>query len=235
MILELRGLSAYYAAANVIDDVSLSVALGEVTGVIGPNGAGKTSLLRAISGVGVRRDGEIIFQGERIDGLNPDEIVARGLSHCPEGGELFPRMTVKENLVMGRFRRRGRGGLSAALDEMFDLFPVLRTRQKQLAGSLSGGERQMLAIARAMMAKPDLLMLDEPSLGLAPSVVQAVGAMIQTIQAGGSSVLLVEQDVHFALSIATDVYLLENGHVTLAGKREEVVQDDRIQTAYLGA
>ena len=233
-ILELRDVSLYYGKIRAVDRVSLSVPADSIVGVIGPNGAGKSSLLRAISGVQVRVEGEIRFRGTRIDSLSPDKIVRLGIAHCPEGSQLFPEMSVKENLLMGAFTRRSRSDVQEGLTETFALFPILEERQTQQAGTLSGGERQMLGIARSLMGKPQLLMLDEPSLGLSPAIVNRLAEGIQRIHARGISVLLVEQNTQFALKFSSMVHLLEGGRVALSGRPAAIAGDRQVKAAYLG-
>lgn len=233
-ILELRDVSLYYGKIRAVDRVSLSVPADSIVGVIGPNGAGKSSLLRAISGVQVRVEGEIRFRGARIDSLSPDKIVRLGIAHCPEGSQLFPEMSVKENLLMGAFTRRRRADVQEGLSETFALFPILEERQTQQAGTLSGGERQMLGIARSLMGKPQLLMLDEPSLGLSPAIVNRLAEGIQRIHARGISILLVEQNTQFALKFSSMVHLLEGGRVALSGRPDAIAGDRRVKAAYLG-
>jgi branched-chain amino acid transport system ATP-binding protein len=202
--------------------------------LIGANGAGKTTTLRAVSGLLPLRRGRIEFQGQRLDGLGPAEIVARGIAHVPEGRQLFPTMTVRENLELGARTRPARSGRAEMLERVFELFPRLRERGEQLAGTLSGGEQQMCAIGRGLMARPRLLMLDEPSLGLAPVLVKAIFEDLARINGQGITVLLVEQNVLRSLHLAHRGYVLENGRMTLSGPRDELLASGHIKQAYLG-
>jgi branched-chain amino acid transport system ATP-binding protein len=231
-LLEVRNLNAGYGQIQVLRDVSLEVKSGEIVAVIGANGAGKTTLLRAISKVVPLRSGEIRFQGAAIDRLRPEEIVRRGISHVPERRELFASMTVLENLQLGAYQRQR--GVEDDLARMWDIFPILRARQDQIAGTLSGGEQQMLAIARGLMAQPQLLLLDEPSLGLAPLLVQEVLRIVSLLRETGRTVLLVEQNANGALQVADRAYLMEVGRVTLHGTASALLQAPRIRRAYLG-
>ena len=232
--LVVQNLTAGYGGATILSDLSVVVNQGSVTAVIGPNGAGKTTMLRAISGAGVQRSGTVVFDGVDLVRMRAHEIVARGVVHCPERAELFPRMTVRENLLMGAFAHRGRADLAAGLGEVYALFPRLRERNSQPAGTLSGGERQMVAIGRCLMAAPRLILLDEPSLGLAPQLVRAVGDALSAISENGATILLVEQNVALAVAKATYVYVLEEGRIVAEGAAEEVRGMDRVRRAYLG-
>jgi branched-chain amino acid transport system ATP-binding protein len=233
-LLRLDHVEAGYGDLLALRGVSLDVAPGELVALIGSNGAGKTTTLRAIGGLVACRGGRIEFDGERIDGLEPSAVVARGIAHVPEGRQLFAGMTVVENLVLGTQTPAARARRGETLDQVFALFPRLAERRRQLAGSLSGGEQQMLAIGRALMARPRLLMLDEPSLGLAPRVVRAIFDNLARINREGTTVLLVEQNVLRALRLCHRAYVLENGRVALAGSREELLADERVRAAYLG-
>ncbi|MGH7119861.1 MAG: ABC transporter ATP-binding protein [Acetobacteraceae bacterium] len=233
-LLSVDRISSYYGDARALVDVSLSVEDGEIVSVIGPNGAGKTTMLRTISGLIRPRRGSITFAGEPITAVAPHALIRRGLAHVPEGSRLFPQMTVRENLVMGAFGAptwKDRGKL---IEEMRVLFPRLGERIGQLAGTLSGGERQMVAIARALMARPHLLMLDEPSLGLAPKIVESIFAILLDINQKGVAVLLVEQNAELAIRAAKRAYLLENGSVVKAGQTEEFLADESVRRSYLG-
>jgi branched-chain amino acid transport system ATP-binding protein len=215
--------------------VSLEVRAGEIVALIGANGSGKTTTLRAVSGLLPLRQGRVELDGRRIDGLGPAAIVAAGVAHVPEGRQLFPTMTVRENLELGARTAEGRARRPETLTRVFALFPRLAERQQQLAGTLSGGEQQMVAIGRALMARPRLLMLDEPSLGLAPVVVGTIFANLGAINRDGLTILLVEQNVLRALRLSHRAYVLENGTITLAGPSPTLLADERIRRAYLGA
>ena len=233
-LLRVEGIEAGYGDLTAVSDVSLEVREGEAVALIGANGAGKTTTLRAVSGLLPLRRGRIEFQGQRLDGLGPAEIVARGIAHVPEGRQLFPTMTVRENLELGARSRAARSGRAEMLERVFELFPRLRELREQLAGTLSGGEQQMCAIGRGLMARPRLLMLDEPSLGLAPVLVKAIFEDLVRINAQGITVLLVEQNVLRSLQLAHRGYVLENGRMTLSGSRDELLASGHIKQAYLG-
>jgi branched-chain amino acid transport system ATP-binding protein len=233
-LLRVDGIEVGYGDLTAVRDVSLEVREGEAVALIGANGAGKTTTLRAVSGLLPLRRGRIEFQGQRLDGLGPAEIVARGIAHVPEGRQLFPTMTVRENLELGARSRAARSGRAGMLERVFELFPRLRERREQLAGTLSGGEQQMCAIGRGLMARPRLLMLDEPSLGLAPVLVKAIFEDLGRINGQGITVLLVEQNVLRSLHLAHRGYVLENGRMTLSGPREELLASGHIKQAYLG-
>jgi len=230
-LLRLTDVEAGYRDLVAVRDVSLEVRAGEVVALIGANGAGKTTTLRAISGLLPLRRGRIELDGERIDGRAPSRVVARGIAHVPEGRHLFPTMSVRENLELGA---RDRAGRAAGLDGVFTLFPRLRERQRQLAGTLSGGEQQMCAIGRGLMARPRLLLLDEPSLGLAPVMVKLIFEVLATINASGTAILLVEQNVARALALAHRAYVVENGRIVLEGPRAALQQSAHVKQAYLG-
>jgi branched-chain amino acid transport system ATP-binding protein len=233
-LLRVDGIEVGYGDLTAVRDVSLEVREGEAVALIGANGAGKTTTLRAVSGLLPLRRGRIEFQGQRLDGLPPAEIVARGIAHVPEGRQLFPTMTVRENLELGARTRAARAGRGEMLERVFELFPRLRERREQLAGTLSGGEQQMCAIGRGLMARPRLLMLDEPSLGLAPVLVKAIFEDLARINGQGITVLLVEQNVLRSLHLAHRGYVLENGRMTLSGPRDELLASGHIKQAYLG-
>ena len=233
-LLRVDGIEVGYGDVTAVRDVSLEVREGEAVALIGANGAGKTTTLRAVSGLLPLRRGRIEFRGQRLDGLPPAEIVARGIAHVPEGRQLFPTMTVRENLDLGARPRTARAGRGEMLERVFELFPRLRERREQLAGTLSGGEQQMCAIGRGLMARPRLLMLDEPSLGLAPVLVKAIFEDLGRINGQGITVLLVEQNVLRSLHLAHRGYVLENGRMTLSGSRDELLASGYIKQAYLG-
>jgi len=234
-LLELKNVSARYGDVQVLWGVSLSVREAEIATLVGANGAGKSTTLKAISGVVRTDDGEIVFAGERIDRLPPHEIAARGIAHVPEGRRLFRLMSVKENLELGAATPEARRLRGQSFDRAYTLFPKLKEREAQMAGTLSGGEQQMVAIARGLMARPRLLILDEPSLGLAPIVVREMFEIIQTINREGITVLLVEQNVHQSLKLADLAYVLENGRVVLEDTGRDLLDDERVREAYLGA
>jgi branched-chain amino acid transport system ATP-binding protein len=233
-LLTLDRVSAGYRRLQVLHDVSMRVEQGEIVALVGANGAGKTTLLRAISGLIGVTGGTITLEGQRIDGLRPERIVRLGLVHVPEGRALFGPLTVMENLQMGAYTRRDRAELASSLDEVFTLFPVLAQRRNQRADTMSGGEQQMLAIARALMARPRLLSLDEPSIGLAPNLVTAVLEAVTRIRDTGVTVLIVEQNATHALRISDRAYVLESGNITIEGRGPDLVDDPRVRTAYLG-
>jgi branched-chain amino acid transport system ATP-binding protein len=236
-LLQVNDLDVYYGPIQVLHQVSLEVEAGEIVAVVGTNGVGKTTLLRSISGVVPPRGGEIRFEGQSIAGLRPDQIVRLGISHVPERRELFASMTVLENLELGAYHRRGREAkaeIQRDLENIWGMFPILRARQKQVAGTLSGGEQQMLAIARGLMARFKLLLLDEPSLGLAPLLVQEVLRIVTLLREMGRTVLLVEQNATGALQVADRAYLMEVGRTVMDGTTTELLQEERIRRAYLG-
>ena len=233
-MLEINSLNVAYGRVQVLFDVSISVPEGELVTVIGANGAGKTTLLLTVSGVLRPQSGEISFEGERIDSLRPHEIVGMGLGHVPQGKELFPAMTVLENLEMGAHMVNEEDEYRQRLERAFDFFPRLSERARQRAGTLSGGEQQMLAIARALMAEPRLLLLDEPSAGLAPIIVDHLAEIILDLNRQGLTVLLVEQNAFLALEIARSAYVMESGLVVESGETKDVLESDLVRRAYLG-
>ena len=233
-LLEVNDLVAGYGPIRALDGVSLAVEEGELVAIIGANGAGKTTLLMAISGVVPLRSGAIHFGGRSLAGLEPHQIMRLGLCHAPEGRRIFPRLSVRENLELGGFTQTDRGRLARDIDEACGLFPVLGDRMSQLGGTLSGGEQQMLAIARALVGRPRLLLLDEPSLGLAPLIVAKVFEVIASLSARGIAVVLVEQNARAALKLASRGWVLETGRITLTGTGAELATDRRVRDAYLG-
>ena len=234
MLLEIKNLVVHYGRAQALQDVSLNVKPGEIVTLIGSNGAGKTTTLRTISGLKRASAGEIWFAGERIDQLAPYQIVKRGLCHVPERRELFPHMTVLENLMLGAFLQTDRIQIQKELDEIFAHFPVLKERRHQHARTLSGGEQQMLAITRALMAKPKLLLLDEPSLGLSPILIQQIAKVVRGINARGVPIVLVEQNARLALGLGHRGYVLETGKIVFEGTAQELIKNERVKRAYLG-
>ena len=233
-LLEVEDLGVSYGVIDALKGVSLKVEEGQVVALIGANGAGKTTTLRAVSGlVPSRKGSRIRLRGESIAGVKPHLLVARGLAHAPEGRGIFPNLTVEENLALGAYLRRDEG-VEADRKRCFELFPVLAQRRAQLAGTLSGGEQQMLSISRALMGKPQLLLLDEPSLGLAPQVVERIFATLREVNQQGVSLLLVEQNANQALRIASRAYVLETGQVVLEGTGEELLRSPEVRRAYLG-
>ena len=233
-LLELSNLDVHYGAIHALRGISFSVAEGEIVTLIGANGAGKTTTLRAVSGMLKPTNGTIKYCGADIAGLKPHKLVARGLCHAPEGRGIFPNLTVRENLLLGAFLRRDSQEIAKDEAKGFALFPVLKERAAQPAGTLSGGEQQMLAIARALMARPKLLLLDEPSLGLAPQVTETIFRIIEEINKAGVTILLVEQNAHLALGIAHHGYVLETGTVVQSGTGQELLKSPEIRKAYLG-
>lgn len=234
LLLELRAIHVVYGKVEALRGVSLELRQAEIVALIGANGAGKTTVLRTISGLRQPAEGEVRLRGERIDRLRPHQIVARGVSQAPEGRGIFPGMSVADNLAMGAHTRRDRAGIDEDYERAYGLFPVLRDRRRQPGGTLSGGEQQMLAIGRALMARPEVLLLDEPSLGLAPLLVQQILSIIEEINAQGTAILLVEQNAHAALRRAARAYVLESGRVTLSGSAASLLENESVQRAYLG-
>jgi branched-chain amino acid transport system ATP-binding protein len=232
-LLEVDDIHTYYGSIAALRGISLEVEAGEVVTMIGSNGAGKTTTLRSISGLLPPRSGSIRFEGVEIGTMSTGAIVARGISHAPEGRRCFARMTVRENLELGAYRRRD-ADITGDLERVFELFPRLRERDGQKAGTMSGGEQQMLAIGRALMARPKLLLLDEPSMGIAPNLVERIYGTIAEISADGTTILLVEQNANHALGLAGRGYVLETGRVVLAGESSELRDDPNVRKAYLG-
>lgn len=233
-LLDVQNIKVAYGAITALKGVSLSVGEGEVVALIGANGAGKTSTLRAVSGMLKPVSGNIMLRGQNITGHKAHTLVPKGMAHAPEGRGIFPNLTVEENLKLGAFLRNDTAGIEADAEKSFGFFPVLRERRKQMAGTLSGGEQQMLAISRALMSRPQLLLLDEPSLGLAPQVTQTIFRILREVNAQGVSILLVEQNAHLALGLCHWAYVLETGEVVMNGTGAELLQSDDIRKAYLG-
>ena len=232
-MLTIEALDAYYGEAQALYGVSLDIGEGEVVSVVGANGAGKTTLINALSGT-IERVGKAVFDGQRIDSLQPHVIAARGLVQVPEGRRLFNFMTVRENLELGAYSPHARAHVAENIDRVYSLMPRLAERSGQLAGSLSGGEQQMCAVGRAMMAMPKAIMFDEPTLGLAPIMVDMVFRLLNDIKASGLTILLVEQNVKHALAVSDRAYVIENGRVVLGGKAAELMNDPQLKEAYLG-
>jgi branched-chain amino acid transport system ATP-binding protein len=234
-VLELVGVRTHYGRIEALKGISLHLKKGEIVTLIGANGAGKTTTLMAISGIVKRSAGDILYEGKSTSGMSPQALVASGISQVPEGRRIFPRLTVLENLEMGAFTRKDRDGIKRDLDWVFSLFPILKERKGQKGGTLSGGEQQMLAIARGLMAKPKLLLLDEPSLGLAPILVEQIFQIIREIQKQGVTIFLVEQNALKALKAADRGYVLENGAIALEGRASELLTNEKVKASYLGA
>ncbi len=233
-MLRMSNIDVYYDNVRALDDVTLHVNEGELVTLIGANGAGKTTVLKTVSGLKSSRSGAITFLDQRLDGKSPAEIVRLGIVHCPEGRRIFPDMTVSENLDMGAYTRSDEEKIAADRERVCELFPILKGRFHQRAGNLSGGEQQMLALARAVLARPRLLMLDEPSLGLAPILVEHIADIIRELHASGTTILLNEQNAEMALRLADRTYVLESGRVVLEGPSADLLQNEHVQKAYLG-
>jgi len=233
-MLEISDLSVNYGGIKALQQVSLRVEKGEIVTLIGANGAGKTTTLKTISWILTAKTGRIIYQGQDITHLPPHEIVKRGIAHSPEGRRILARQTVLTNLQLGAYTRSDRLGVKSDIEEQLQLFPRLSERREQLAGTLSGGEQQMLAIARALMSRPKLLLLDEPSLGLAPQIVREIFSIIRQLNESGVTILLVEQNANLALETANRGYVLEAGRLTIAGEAGDLLRDERVKQAYLG-
>ncbi len=234
MLLELKNLVLSYGSVQVLKNISMQVKKAQVVTIIGANGAGKTTTLRTISGLDKLKAGSIHFDGNRIDTLPANQIVALGISHVPEGRRIFPDMTVEENLRTGAFLRKSKGEVEQDLEDIYNQFPILKKRRVKNAKTLSGGEQQMLAIGRALMAKPRMLLMDEPSMGLAPVIVDEIRKIIEQIRENGVTILLVEQNAELALNLANYAYVLENGKIALEGPAEELHDNEQVRTAYLG-
>jgi branched-chain amino acid transport system ATP-binding protein len=233
-LLEVENLDVSYGAIRALRGVSLAVEKGQIVTLIGANGAGKTTTLRALSGIVPVQKGRIVFDGKPLVGKKPHEIVRLGMAHSPEGRGIFPSLTVKDNLELGAYTRSDRAGIAADIEKSYARFPILKERQAQSAGTLSGGEQQMLAVARALMARPRLLLLDEPSLGLAPQIVKVIFDIIREINAEGVTILLVEQNAAMALSIAHRGYVLETGEIKMSDDAKKLAASDEVRKAYLG-
>lgn len=233
-MLKIWDLSVHYGKIKAVRQIDMDIAQGEIVSLIGANGAGKSTTLRALSGLVKAAGGSVEFEGKDITGWSAKAIVEAGISHCPEGRQIFPRMTVMENLELGAYTRKDTKNLSVEYDRIFEYFPVLAQRRSQMGGTLSGGEQQMLAIGRALMSKPKLLLLDEPSLGLAPLLVEKIFEIIQNINREGMTVLLIEQNAWQALNIANRGYVMETGSVAVTGAAAELLHNDHVRRAYLG-
>ena len=233
-MLKVRDLSVHYGKIRAVRNIDMDIEKGEIVSLIGANGAGKSTTLRALSGLTKPAGGTIEFEGKNITDWSAKAIVEAGLSHCPEGRQIFPRMSVMENLELGAYTRKDKKHLQSEYDRIFEYFPVLAQRRKQFGGTLSGGEQQMLAIGRALMSKPKLLLLDEPSLGLAPLLVEKIFEIIQSINREGMTVLLIEQNAWQALNIAHRGYVLETGCVSVSGAASDLLHNDHVRKAYLG-
>jgi branched-chain amino acid transport system ATP-binding protein len=232
MMLDVKDVVVRYGVIEALHGVSFYVDEGEIVTLLGANGAGKTTTLRMLSGLHAPSSGTVVFEGKNVTTTKAYEFSSLGISHVPEGRRIFPQMTIEENLEMGGFNRKG--SLSEDIERMYDIFPILRERRKQLGGNLSGGEQQMLAIGRGLMAKPRLLLLDEPSMGLAPMIVETIFQIISDIRDGGTTVLLVEQNAAQALRLADRGYVMENGRIVIADTAESLLRDERVREVYLG-
>ena len=233
-MLELRGVTAGYGHFTALWDVTLRVEAGEAVAVVGPNGSGKTTLMRVISGLVAARTGELVFEGNSLAGRKAHEVVRHGIAHVPEGRRIFPRLSVGDNLRMGAFQPRARQAFAESRARVYDLFPVLRERERQPAGSLSGGEQQMLALGRALMSRPKLILLDEPSMGLAPVMVLRLFELIRRVREEGYTILVVEQNVRQVLKLVDRAYLLEVGRIRMEGRAAELSEQDFVRKAYVG-
>jgi branched-chain amino acid transport system ATP-binding protein len=232
-VLSVDGLAVDYGKVRAVSDIKLEVQRGRITTMIGSNGAGKTTVLKAITGLVKPSAGQILLDGENLAGLEPDRIVGRGVSLVPEGRRLFPSMTVLENLELGAYLRSDTAGIARDLERILDYFPALRDRLQARAMNLSGGQQQMVAVARALMAAPRLLLLDEPSVGLAPAIVETIASIIRSISESGTDILLVEQNAHMALALADRAYVLENGRIAMVGPAKELAASDHVRQLYL--
>ncbi|MFT3983239.1 MAG: ABC transporter ATP-binding protein [Lachnospiraceae bacterium] len=233
-MLEVKDLNVSYGAIHAIYDVSLTVNDGEIVSLIGANGAGKTTILHTITGLKKSMQGSIVYDGNDLTKIEPSKIITIGMAHVPEGRHIFPAMTVGENLEMGAYIRNDKDGIQASMKEVFERFPRLKERRKQLAGTLSGGEQQMLAVGRALMSRPKIILMDEPSMGLSPLLVKEIFNIIREVHKQGITVLLVEQNAKMALSIADRAYVLETGRISMSGEAKELLNDEKVKKAYLG-
>ena len=233
-MLELKDVNVHYGAIHAIHDVSLTVNDGEIVSLIGANGAGKTTILHTITGLKKSTSGSILYNGKDLTKVEPSKIITLGMAHVPEGRHIFPTMTVAENLEMGAYIRNNKEEIAKTLESVYEKFPRLKERRKQLAGTLSGGEQQMLAVGRAMMSKPDIILMDEPSMGLSPLLVKEIFKIIKEVHAAGITVLLVEQNAKMALSIADRAYVLETGRIAMSGDAKDLLNDPKVKKAYLG-
>lgn len=233
-MLEVKNLYVNYGAIEAIKGISFTVQPGEIVTLIGANGAGKTTTLHTISGLVKAKSGSITYNGTDLQKIDPSKIISLGIAHVPEGRHVFPEMTVEENLQMGAFISKNKEETAAAMQDVYEKFPRLRERRRQLAGTLSGGEQQMVAVGRALMGKPSIILMDEPSMGLSPLLVKEVFAIIKEIHAAGITVLLNEQNAKMALSIADRAYVLETGTISISGDAQELLKDERVKKAYLG-
>ncbi|MGI5920360.1 MAG: ABC transporter ATP-binding protein [Syntrophomonadaceae bacterium] len=233
-MLKVKDIDVYYGAIHALKKLSIEVEQGSIVTLIGANGAGKTTTLKSISGLLKPKNGSILFKGVEITKVAPEKIVGMGISQVPEGRRVFPSMSVLENLEMGAYLRKDKKGIDDDMENVFNRFPRLKERRKQLAGTLSGGEQQMLAIGRALMARPQLMLMDEPSMGLAPLLVKEIFEIIKDINARGTTILLVEQNAHMALSIASKAYVIETGEIVLQGTADQLLKSEEVKKAYLG-
>ena len=233
-MLKVENINVYYGAIHALKGISVEVKEGEIVTLIGANGAGKSTILRTISGLLRTKTGNVLFEGNSVAAMAPEEIVKKGISQVPEGRRIFANMSVEENLELGAYIRSDKPGIRKDIDKVFERFPRLGERRKQIAGTLSGGEQQMLAIGRGLMSQPRLLLLDEPSMGLAPLLVKEIFSIIKEINASGTTILLVEQNANMARSIAHQAYVLETGRITLSGSAKELMESEEVRKAYLG-
>jgi len=233
-LLKIDDLQVYYGGIHALKGITLEVNEGEIVTLIGANGAGKTTLRRTISGLVSAKDGNIFYRNTNLRAIPPHEVVAHGVCQVPEGRIVFANLTVKENLDLGAYLRKDKKGVAKDLENVYTLFPRLKERAKQISGTLSGGEQQMLAIGRALMSKPNLLLLDEPSLGIAPVIVRDIFKIIREINKGGTTIMLVEQNAHMALKVANRAYVMETGSIVMSGNASDLAKDDRVRKAYLG-
>ena len=233
-MLKVENINVYYGAIHALKGISVEVKEGEIVTLIGANGAGKSTILRTISGLLRTKTGNVLFEGNSVAAMAPEEIVKKGISQVPEGRRIFANMSVEENLELGAYIRSDKPGIRKDIDKVFERFPRLGERRKQIAGTLSGGEQQMLAIGRGLMSQPRLLLLDEPSMGLAPLLVKEIFSIFKEINASGTTILLVEQNANMALSIAHQAYVLETGRITLSGSAKELMESEEVRKAYLG-